>query len=358
MADGLFATGLQLRLLLIEAVALVVIMSTVFGHAFWLRWRARCDGPLLSRAHASLVEIVSQEANQDQPIDPELVRSLKQLSPRQQIMLLTRLASSLDGGQRSSFTALARDLGLIARAEQHCRSRLWWRRLYGCRLLTLLGGGETVVPALLNDRQPEVRAQAATWAAGHPDPAIIDALLEQLATPSPMCRFAIQDALLRLGGPVIDPLAEYLARHDGREVEAALEVAIGLADPRLLAPALVKCRDAEPRVRALAASVIGALGGEETLFLLRDLLDDPAEDVRAAAAEALGRLGDLPSAPALALRLRDRAWEVRRASGLALRQFGAPGLLYLRRALSDTDPYAADMARQLLDISALAGEVA
>jgi hypothetical protein len=29
---------------------------------------------------------------------------------------------------------------------------------------------------------------------------------------------------------------------------------------------------------------------------------------------------------------------------------GAPGILYLRRSLSDTDPFAADMAQQVLDL--------
>ncbi|MGA7668850.1 MAG: hypothetical protein WBW04_00410, partial [Nitrolancea sp.] len=69
-----------------------------------------------------------------------------------------------------------------------------------------------------------------------------------------------------------------------------------------------------------------------------------------------GRLGHVTSASALALKLRDRAWDVRRAAALALRDFGAPGILYLRRSLNDVDPYAADMARQLLDISALVGD--
>jgi hypothetical protein len=348
--------GLQSQFLVAEAAALVLILGLIFGHALWLRWRTRRDGPRLVSARAALVTTLNEETNGDQTLDGSLRHTIELLSSSLQVDLFGALASSLEGGQRTTLTTLALDLGLIARAERRCRSRFWWRRLYGCRLLTLVGGGETIVPALLDDPHPEIRAQAAVWASDHPEPAIVAALLRLLALPADGYYFSVKDSLLRLGRATIEPLAQYLTTHGGREAEAALEVAIGLAEPRLLPPALILCRDAEPRVRALAATLIGALGGEETVRVLLDLLNDPADDVRAAAAEALGRLGHLPSAPALALRLRDRSWHVRRAAGLALRDFGAPGLLYLRRSLTDADPFAADMARQLLDISAMVGE--
>jgi hypothetical protein len=66
-------------------------------------------------------------------------------------------------------------------------------------------------------------------------------------------------------------------------------------------------------------------------------------------------MGHWPAGPAVARLLRDRAWEVRRASGLALRRLGSPGQLLLRRALTDADPFAADMARQVLDLPGGAG---
>jgi HEAT repeat protein len=340
------------QLLIVEVVALVAMLAIIFGHALWLRRRTKHDGPRLNAARAALVSILNDPAGDDRTLPTEIER----LSSSKQIDLFAALASSLDGGQRATLTTLARDLGLIAHAERRCRSRFWWRRLHACRLLTLVGGGESVMPALLDDSHPDVRAQAATWAADHPEPAIVTTLLKRLVLPADGGRFAVEDSLLRLGPSAIEPLTDYLTTHNGCATEAALDVAIGLADSRLLRPALTLCRDTEPHVRALAAMLIGALGGEETVHELLDLLDDPADDVRAAAAEALGRLGYWPAAASLALRLRDRAWEVRRAAGLALRDFGEPGLLYLRRALTDSDPFAADMARQLLDLSALIGD--
>jgi HEAT repeat protein len=88
---------------------------------------------------------------------------------------------------------------------------------------------------------------------------------------------------------------------------------------------------------------------------LLDLLTDPVPEVRATAAHALGKLGHWPAVSHLAPLLRDRAWIVRREAGLALRALGAPGLLYLRRYLTDADHFAADMAQQVLDLPSTVG---
>jgi hypothetical protein len=52
--------------------------------------------------------------------------------------------------------------------------------------------------------------------------------------------------------------------------------------------------------------------------------------------------------------LRDSSWRVRKESALALRAIGAPGALFLRRALKGGDRFAADMAQQVLDLPAAA----
>jgi HEAT repeat protein len=165
-----------------------------------------------------------------------------------------------------------------------------------------------------------------------------------------LCRFAAQNALLSLGYLVIQPLASVLTSSTGRQAEAALEVAVGLAEWRFLKPALAFCQDMSPRMRARAATLLGALGGREGVEVLSGLLVDMAPEVRASAAQALGKLGYWPAVSILAPLLRDPAWVVRREAGLALRALGAPGILFLRRYLADQDGSAADMARQVLDL--------
>jgi hypothetical protein len=271
--------------------------------------------------------------------------------------LLTKLFGYIDrtltGNERACLTRLGLETGLSDLAERYCHSRLWWRRLEGARLLTLIRTGESVVPGLLADPHPWVRAQAAEWAGVHPTAEVIEKLLALLADPSGLCRFTVQDSLIRIGPQAVEPLLKFLNDHTGPVLEPALEVALSLAEPRFSEPALALCENTSPRVRALAAALLGALGGRESVDVLTTLLDDPVPEVRAAAASSLGKLHHWPAARWLAGALRDQAWIVRREAGLALRAVGSPGLLFLRRSLSDHDPFAADMARQVLDLPEL-----
>lgn len=342
----------SLLLGLSEAEALVLLTATgiLLVHAVWLRWYGKWSQPRLARARAALSAALEGLTLSAQ--DLEIPRALPH---RLQIRLFVDIAHSLGGESRQQLAEVAAQLGMVAQAEARCRSRLWWRRLDGARLLTLLRTGENVMPALLGDRHPAVRAQAAEWAASYPTPEVIAALLRLLGEGEAMARFSIQDSLLQIGAPVVEPLVEYLSMHQGPTVEDALKVAVGLADARLLPPALALCHDSSPRVRALAATLIGALGGSEGVAVLVDLLADPVPAVRSAACRSLGKLSHWPAASALAGLLRDSSWIVRREAGFALRALGAPGILFLRRSLSDSDPFAADMARQVLDLPTASG---
>ncbi len=338
------------HLLVGQGILLAVLGGLFVGHGLWLAWYTRRCQPLLERAQ-TLVTAVLQGATL-----PEAERLwLGALPVQLQIRLLTRLAPSLRGAQKQQLMRLAQASGLLTRAARYCRSPWWWRRLHGARLLTLLGGGEQVIPALFVDRAALVRAQAAVWAVEHPTPAVLQPLLTLLGDVDSLCRLMAQDALLHLGPLVVEPLLHVLSLPTGPQVETALVVAVGLADARFVSPTLTLCHSATPGVRALAATLLGVLGGREGVERLTALLDDDAPEVRAAAAQALGKLHHWPAAAALAALLRDRAWEVRRAAGFALRALGAPGVLFLRRSRRDTDRFAADMARHVLDLPDLAG---
>jgi HEAT repeat protein len=115
--------------------------------------------------------------------------------------------------------------------------------------------------------------------------------------------------------------------------------------------------DPDPETRRQAARLLGALGGPGAVEGLVSLTVDQDADVRAAAARGLGVLERREAAPRLAGMLRDQSWGVRQAAGLALRALGAPGTIYLRRALSDHDRFARDMAQQILDLPDSVGRV-
>lgn len=341
----MITANLIIDVLIGEAALLSGCILTFVVHGCWLWWYRRWSRPRLAKARSVLAFGLGS------PSLPTLQLHLPQrLSAGLQVRLLVDLARNLHGFGRHRLSEMAYELGLIERAERRCLSRFWWRRLEGARHLTVTEAGEKVVPTLLRDRHPSVRAQAAEWAADHPTPEVIAGLLFLLNDDDVSSRFTVQDSLMRMGSVVVDPLVEYIWTHSGHAIEAALRVAAGLADPRFLAVALARCSDESPKVRALAANVVGAIGGINGTEVLMGILADADPRVRASAARALGKLTHWPAAPALIPLLRDRYWIVRREAGLALRALGAPGTLFLRRTLSDQDHFAADMARQVLDL--------
>lgn len=341
---------LVITTVVVEGLILVLLVAFFFGHGFWT-WRRRTRSePLVAGAREALAAALNTSEGSAAERIKAGQRALEGLGARLQIRLLVELARSLSGAQKLAVKDLAERAGVIARAERRLHSRSWWRRLHAARLLTVLGAGQDSMPRLLQDRRAMVRAQAAEWAADHPSPETIGALLNLLTDSSKLCRFTAQNSLLRMGGAVVPALADYLSGHSGVEAEAAMEVATGLAGPAFAAPALRLGREPMPGPRALAARLLGQLGGPDGVAVIMDLLADADSGVRAAAARSLGDLKHWPAAPALARALRDPVWDVRREAGLALRALGSPGTLLLRRFLSDQDAFAADMARQVLDI--------
>lgn len=246
---------LMVRVLVAEGILLYVAIMVYFGHGVWQWWVKKRAGPKLALARAAVIEALSAPQ-----LTPGEIKPLRGLNPRLQIGLIGDIAPSLSGEHLRWLAAVAEDLGLSARARAGCGSRRWSKRLEGARLLTMLGTGEVLLAKLLKDRHPMVRAQATEWAADHPTPEVAAGLMALLEDPQDLRPFAIHDALLRMGGTVVEPSAEYIATHSGRRVEEALEVAAGLADHRFMEPALALSRDESPRVRATVARLMGALG--------------------------------------------------------------------------------------------------
>lgn len=337
--------GLALGLVIAEALLAVLLVTVLVGRGAWLSARRRIQAPRVARAARTITAAAEGRA-------PEraAVADLARLPLAAQILAFGQLGDNLVGAQKQGLCRMADRAGLIEKAKRWCTARRWGQRLRGARLLTLLGAGHEVVPLLLDDPRPEVRAQAAQWAGAHPEAESIDRLLTMLGDRETLCRFTVKDALLRVGRPAIEPLLRHLTEVDGDPAAEALELAAGIADSRFLRPALTHCRASHLQTRSRAATLAGAIGGSQATAVLTELLRDDAAEVRTSAAKALGRLRHWPAAGALAERLRDPAWNVRLAAAVSLRGLGAAGVLVLRQALSDSDPFARDMARRVLEL--------
>jgi HEAT repeat protein len=266
--------------------------------------------------------------------------------------LLVPIARNLHADATGRILGLAREIGLAGHADSLCRSRWWWRRLEGARLFSVLGGGSEIVPRLLRDVHPAVRAQAADWVSNHATPELVEMLLERISDAQSFSRFAVQDTLIRLGGLSVERLARYLGNLEDREAADALRVAHAIADPRFLAAALHYASSTTVPVRARAIALIGAVGGAGDVAVVSKHLGDANPEVRVAAARALGRMRHWPRASDIAALMRDTSWDVRRAAGLALRDLGSPGIIMLRKMTGDSNNFAADMAKQVLDLPA------
>lgn len=326
----------------------MVAFSVLLGHAVYARTRSHRDTGCLAQTH--LLFAAATQAPRGE--DPAEIRAALQSLPPQLWLPLLRSLSGVQGMQRTQLEGLVTEVGITAEAERRCLSSRWPRRLHALRVLTELHAGHHVVPGLIDDPHPRVRAQALEWAAANPSPELVQRLLDLLATEHREGRFEVKDALVRIGRPAIDPLTRFLSTRHGAEVEAGLEVAVVLADPAMLPAALTASHDTATGTRAGAATLAAALGGSDVTRRLCELLDDPEPEVRTAAVRGLARLAYWPVAPRTAAMLRDPAWTVRREAALALRALGPTGTLLLRRALVDQDAFARDAARQVLDLPA------
>ncbi|MEA2762599.1 MAG: hypothetical protein QOD47_1883 [Gemmatimonadaceae bacterium] len=335
--------------MLIEIGLLVLAVVVFFAHGVWLFLSQKKFLKDMTSARDSLTQVLSRGT-----INIEEIDALRRIPRDAQVAAFLEASRNLTGTRKERLRFVAREISLIDRAQKLCMSSRWTRRLRGARLLARMDVADPLIETLLGDPNPAVRAQAAEWAATHPAPSIISIMLTMLADPATQARFAVQDALLRMGSTIADPLASFLETHSGLPAESGLRVAESLAEPRFLPAALRHSASEEVGVRTGAAHLLGAIGGAESAARLMELLKDPESVVRAAAAHGLGRMQHWQAAAQLAVGLQDSTWRVRRDAALALRALGAPGALFLRRALKGNDPFAADMSQQVLDLPAAA----
>lgn len=335
--------------MLTEIGLLALALGLYLLHGVWLLFNQRRRLVQTERARESMVRLVNSPV-----VDLEQIESLRRLPHNVQTTAFLEVARNVSGSGMERLRFMAQQVGVLDHARKLCTSRRWTRRLRGARILSQMDVPDPLVLKLLTDSHPTIRAQAAEWAAAQPSVPVIAAMLRLLADPATQARFAVQTALLRMGAVAAGPLATFLERNSGSAAEAGLRVAEALAEPRFEQAALRLSRPADIAVRMAAAKLLGAVGGAEAADRLLELLGDEAFQVRAAAAQSLGRLRHWQAGSALSERLSDSTWPVRRQAALALRAIGAPGVLFLRRAVKGDDRFAADMAQQVLDLPAAA----
>lgn len=336
---------LLILVLLVEAGVVAVGLGWLAGHVAVISMRQRRDTEALRLAR----ELV-RGAVLDGSSTGAAVRAFRDLSLKNGVTVLLELSATMSGAGLDRLRYVADAGGMITRAHRWSRSRRWWLRLRGLRLLAQLGVTPTPPHRFFDDPHPAVKAAAADCVVAPVQPEVVARMLAMLDDADAGCRFSAKAGLFRIGRAATDGVRAYLATDTAPALGAALEVAVALGDPAFTESALRLSAASDPPVRRVAASLLARTGGDIAGPRLVLLLGEPDPDagVRVAAAEGLGELGHWPAAPVLAAALRDPVWTVRHAAAVALRRIGPAGAVYLRRAAGAGDPLAADIAQQVL----------
>ena len=338
------ATELVLLVLKVEGVALAATLTAIFGYAAWSRSAKQTRSTRMSAARA--IFAAHLETGRIPAPQMTILRGLSSSDVRR---FLFEIAPSVGATERAWLRELARELGELDAAVLDLRSDEWWTRLAAARLLTLIEAEPHVMLPLATDREPMVRAQIATYVAGHPTPEGIDRLIAMLADENALCRFAAKDALMRLGVAATPILVSRLANPDDALTIPLLEVASAIPTHAFLAAAMSHAGDPRPGVRLLAARLLRGIGGPSAAERLTRLAGDTDMAVRVTASEALGYLNHWVAAPTIAKLLDDPESRVRLEAALALDRLGPAGELLLRRARSKGSERASAAASRILD---------
>ncbi|MGD0312570.1 MAG: HEAT repeat domain-containing protein [Acidimicrobiales bacterium] len=346
----MIAATLIVIMLVVIGSAILAVLTTVAVSSLVQAHRIRRE-PSVEPARLALVAALSGDDSRAMELFPGLDR----FSRRSIIATMLDLAPSVKGTSRLVLVSLGEQIGVLEQARRGVHGRRWSVRLYSARVLTAFGVESESLLALFSDRAPEVRTQAATWCAATPSSQGIACLVAQLADRDGQCRFAAQDALIRIGLPVFEALMGALDSASAEVAVRILIVAAAVGDERSFGRVEALVSDPSSEVRALSAAVLASTGSPEAGSLLVTLLDDDSDEVVLAAAAGLARLCYWPAAASVERVLSHTSWELRRQAIVTLSALGAPGLILLRAQASDRGP-AADMASQALQQQTLSAK--
>jgi HEAT repeat protein len=207
----------------------------------------------------------------------------------------------------------------------------------------------------------------------------IPTLVHALGTSDEAMRRVLQDALVRVGPPAVEPLIDAFKDRNTELRARAAKVLVAIGKPSV-EPLTHTLRDPSDLVRWRAARTLGKIGdpyaipslidalGEDDILLRRDAADALAKlgspaleplilalqggqpQIQKEAAEVLGRLGDSRAIEPLRATLAERASEIRCAAIWALGELGDTKLEEaLRPYLEDPDRQVSGAARIALE---------
>ena len=270
------------------------------------------------------------------------------------VLLWCRAQDSAPGQSHESLREMARRLGADVHVRRMLRSRSLRRRLIGTVALGHLQARD-FVPSLQTQiaSAPTVPSLVAAKAllrinAVAGVPCVLSTTARRQDWPLASVATMLKECASESIGPALSSIVRLaMSRGDDAGVVRLLRLHITAeahSVRQVVRDVLVACRNAEVLAAALAA-----VSHADDIGHARRLLGHPEWFVRVAAARALGRIGDANDQARLTAALCDPSWWVRHRAAQALAQLPGMNAAQLAAiAARQTDPYAADMLRQIL----------
>jgi len=167
------------------------------------------------------------------------------------------------------------------------------------------GGLESMVRALQNSTDPQVRQYAAYLLGEAKNPRAIQPLIEALADFDKSVREQATLALSSIGKAAVEPLAAAMKEPKWETRYRAAEALGRIADEKAVKPLIVALKDNRDHVRYMAAKGLRELGDSDALEPMIILLKDENKYVRIMAVRALGAIGGKKVKSALAKALEN-----------------------------------------------------
>ncbi len=267
---------------------------------------------------------------------------------------LIDMRNAITGDEVATLRRIVNRHGVIERQIRRLDSGLLLGRRLRAAVALAEIGDETAADALmrhLDDREPEIRIQAARGLGRIQWTPAIDQIVSRFSGEIPWVRSRFSDTLIGYGTKATWPLLAYVRINHGFEVKGpslALRTIGQIQDDQAVAPLIeILEESADLDIQTATIEALGEIANPEAEPALTGLLASPEWQLRARAASALGGLGDDDAIPGLVASLHDLNWWVRRSSAAALARL-PQGIEALYGALEDEDRYAADAAAEAL----------
>jgi HEAT repeat protein len=341
--------GIQLTqqvVLVVFAFNALMMLAMIFLKTLHRRRMAEHD-----RRYSVYVALLSRHMtfeNCTDPIEP------KATAQRAFLDALIDVRNTVVGPEAQTISGIVARFGVVNSLARSL-TRPWprGRRLRAAVALAELGDESSARLLMdhLDDKDPEVRLQAARGLGRMQWTPAIDSIVERFGIEEPWVRSRFADTLMGFGRKATWPLAAYMRvnhRHEVPGTVAALEALAAIGDGEAVTPILdVLEQGPDPEVAITAIQSLGLLGGATVVRPLEEASGSADWRVRAKAVTALGEIGDPGSRGVLAGHLRDENYWVRRNTAASLARIPG-GTKDLLDALEGDDPYAADAAAEAL----------